>query len=246
VDELRGQDDALHGAALDRAAAGLHATLQTPLGPDLDDLRLADVARVDRLDELRFTLALADPERPVDVGALAAVFEDFDAHHADVPLAAAAAHLRAGGSGLPVHGLLVGAIDLVLREHTTGGPRWWIADYKSNGLGTWVDEPGGGRRWDERVGHHRPDRVLAAMVHGDYLLQAHLYVVALHRWLGARLGDAYDYEQHVGGWAYLFVRGMTGPDVPRDADGRPHGVATGRPDRAMVEALDDVLAGRTR
>ena len=219
------------------AARGLHAALRTPLGPALGELRLRDVTRRDRLDELGFTLTLGeDAASSFDVGSLADVLRDHAAD-ADAPLAAAADHLRRGGTGRRVHGLLVGSIDLVVRHEE----RFWIADYKSNGLGQWLDTDAGGR-WCETEAHTGPDRVARAMLAGDYLLQAHLYVVALHRYLRGRLGEGYDYDRHVGGWAYLFLRGMTGEDVRR-TDGLPHGVATGRPTRALVEDLDGVLRG---
>ncbi|HCY83861.1 MAG TPA: hypothetical protein DHV36_01870, partial [Desulfobacteraceae bacterium] len=40
-----------------------------------------------------------------------------------------------------------------------------------------------------------------------YILQYHLYLVALDRYLKFRLKD-YDYETHFGGVFYLFIRGM--------------------------------------
>jgi len=40
-----------------------------------------------------------------------------------------------------------------------------------------------------------------------------LYSVALHRYLRWRLAD-YEPSVHLGGAAYLFLRGMTGPTVP--------------------------------
>src|SRR3954467_9700162 len=55
-----------------------------------------------------------------------------------------------------------------------------------------------------------------------YCLQALLYTVAVHRYLGWRL-PGYDAERHLGGVLYLFVRGMTGPDTPL-VGGAPGGV----------------------
>ena len=46
------------------AAAGLRAALETPLGPRFGGLRLRDVARADRLDELAFELPLAGGDTP--------------------------------------------------------------------------------------------------------------------------------------------------------------------------------------
>ena len=60
----------------------------------------------------------------------------------------------------------------------------------------------------------------------DYPLQALLYSVALHRYLRWRIAD-YDPTVHLGGVAYLFVRGMVGPDTPV-VDGAPTASSRGR------------------
>ena len=45
---------------------------------------------------------------------------------------------------------------------------------------------------------------------------------------------------NLAGVLYLFLRGMTGPDVPR-VDGAPCGVFAWKPPGALVVALSDVL-----
>jgi len=47
------------------------------------------------------------------------------------------------------------------------------------------------------------------MLHHHYPLQAHLYLVALHRYLTWRLPN-YDPNRHLGGYAYVFLRGLPG------------------------------------
>ena len=47
------------------------------------------------------------------------------------------------------------------------------------------------------------------MRHHHYPLQAHLYLVALHRHLQWRL-PGYVPERHLGGYVYVFLRGMPG------------------------------------
>ena len=42
-----------------------------------------------------------------------------------------------------------------------------------------------------------------------YPLQAHLYLVALHRFLRWRLPN-YEPERHLGGYVYVFLRGVPG------------------------------------
>jgi len=63
-----------------------------------------------------------------------------------------------------------------------------------------------------------------------------LYVLALHRFLAARLPD-YDYDRHVGGAAYLFLRGM---------DEGSRGVFVDRPPRALIEQFDHHFASGGR
>ena len=82
-------------------------------------------------------------------------------------------------------------------------------------------------------------RLVEAMLHSDYPLQALLYNVVLHRFLRWRLAG-YDPSRHLGGVLYLFLRGMTGPDVPR-VGGAPCGVFAWKPPGALVTALSDVL-----
>jgi exodeoxyribonuclease V beta subunit len=77
------------------------------------------------------------------------------------------------------------------------------------------------------------------MERAHYPLQALLYTVALHRYLRWRLAG-YSPEQNLAGVLYLFLRGMTGPDVPR-VNGHPCGVFAWRPPTALVEALSDLL-----
>jgi exodeoxyribonuclease V beta subunit len=66
------------------------------------------------------------------------------------------------------------------------------------------------------------------------LLQYHLYLVALHRFLGTRM-RSYDYGKHMGGAWYVFLRGVDGTEE--------HGWYHDRPKRALIEAMDGLLAG---
>jgi exodeoxyribonuclease V beta subunit len=79
------------------------------------------------------------------------------------------------------------------------------------------------------------------MAEHHYPLQALLYSVALHRYLRWRI-PAYEPEVHLGGAAYLFVRGMAGATSPMVA-GHPQGVFDWRVPAALVSDLSDLLAG---
>ncbi|SFW62173.1 exodeoxyribonuclease V subunit beta [Luteibacter sp. UNCMF366Tsu5.1] len=116
-----------------------------------------------------------------------------------------------------INGMLKGFIDLIV-EHEG---RWYVVDYKSNWLG--VDAQA-----------YTTAAMRRSILEARYELQYALYLLALHRQLRARLGDAYDYDTHIGGAVYLYLRGV---------DGHGHGVHVERPPRAMIEAMDRLFEG---
>ena len=213
----------------DAVVAGLRGVLETPLGGLVGDLRLRDLARADRLDELDFELPLAGGDRPsgrLDLRAIAAVLR------AHVPPGTAmhgyAERLEDPALRQVVRGYLTGSIDLVLR---LPDGRFAVVDYKTN----WLGVPGE----ELSCWHHRPAALEAEVQRAHYGLQALLYTAALHRYLRWRLAG-YDPDRHLAGVLYLFLRGMVGPETPR-VDGTPCGVWGWRPSGALVHALSDVL-----
>ena len=137
----------------------------------------------------------------------------------------------------PLRGYLSGSIDVVLRVPGEGGaPRYLVVDYKTNWLGP-ADVP-------LTAAAYSRDRLVEAMLHSDYPLQALLYVVVAHRYLRWRQ-PGYDPARHLGGVLYLYVRGMCGPDTPEDG-GHPAGVFSWQPPTALVTALSDLLDGGAR
>lgn len=87
---------------------------------------------------------------------------------------------------------------------------------------------------------YAPARLVTAMEDHDYPLQALLYSVALHRYLRWRKSD-YRPETHLGGIAYLFLRGMAGPG---GRPGEPSGVFGWAVPPTLVVSLSDLLDGR--
>jgi exodeoxyribonuclease V beta subunit len=122
----------------------------------------------------------------------------------------------------PVHGHMKGFIDLWFRCND----RFYVLDWKTNYLGPSLADYGGAQ-------------LAAAMLEGDYHLQYHLYVLALHLYLKRRI-VGYRYERHFGGALYLFVRGMN----PLQKPGA--GIFRHRPDADVIRHLEARLVDRER
>jgi exodeoxyribonuclease V beta subunit len=216
-----------------RLADGLGRVMTTPLGPPLADATLAGIARRDRLHELRFDLPIAPgPRGETSAPTLTTLADVIDAHAADgAPVLGVLADRLRRRPVRPLRGLLTGSIDLVARVDG----RYAVLDHKSNRLPSRSREP-------STVAHYARLELDRAIAERDYAFQGLLYVLALHRHLRLRLAG-YDYDAHVAGAAFLFLRGMVGADAPRGADGAPSGVWWFRPSRVLIEALDAAIAG---
>jgi len=110
-----------------------------------------------------------------------------------------------------LNGMLKGFIDLVV-EHEG---RFYVLDWKSNHLGA-----------DDAA--YTEAAMGEAVLEKRYDVQYCLYLLALHRLLGARLPD-YDIERHLGGALYVFLRGTRAPS---------RGVHVERPPSELILALD--------
>jgi exodeoxyribonuclease V beta subunit len=224
------------GLAVDELADALLPALLTPLGPLTGGRALAGIGAADRLTELPFELPLTGGDRPRGSVRLADVAELLDRHlTADDPLAAYPPRLGSPLLGDQVlRGFLTGSIDAVLRIRDEGVPRYLVVDYKTNWLGEVDSSP-------LTLADYAPARLAQAMIVAHYPLQALLYSVALHRLLRWRQ-PGYDPDLHLGGIAYLFMRGLGGPQAPT-VDGQPCGVFGWRPPPRLVTELSDLLDG---
>jgi exodeoxyribonuclease V beta subunit len=216
-------------------AAAMVPMHDTPLGPLADGLTLRQIGLRDRMREMDFEFPLAggDLRGEGPEIRLAHVGELLRTHlPKDDPLASYADRLAGPAlGGQSLKGYLTGSVDAVLRV----GDRYLVVDYKTN----WLGDPA---RPLTAADYARP-RLVEAMLHSDYPLQALLYSVVLHRFLRWRL-PGYEPVRHLGGVMYLFLRGMCGPDTPV-VDGHPAGVFSWQPQASLITALSDLLdAGR--
>jgi len=194
------------------------AVLATPLDETCDAPILARVPRSRRISELEFLLPVGEAGGSEGEALTGPQMADVFARHATQPTGAAYADRLRRLAFASLAGYLRGFIDLVFEDRG----RWYLVDYKSNLLGATAAD-------------YEPARLLESMLHHHYFLQYHLYVLALHRHLGARLAD-YDYERDFGGVYYLFLRGMSPAHPPGCA------VFRDRPRRALIEALSRLIS----
>ncbi|MFY0732365.1 exodeoxyribonuclease V subunit beta [Pseudomonas sp. NFX15] len=124
---------------------------------------------------------------------------------------------RVAAEPVLLNGMFKGFIDLTF-EHDG---RYYVADYKSNWLG--VDDMA-----------YTAQAMEQSILDNRYDLQYVLYLLALHRQLKVRLAD-YDYDRHVGGALYVFLRGTRAPS---------QGVFFARPPKELIERLDRLFQGK--
>jgi exodeoxyribonuclease V beta subunit len=183
-------------------------------GPALADLPLSR-----RLDELEFLLPVASREidgsrrQGLSVADLSEVFMQHAKSDFQKIYAERLRDLRFDD----LAGYLKGFIDLVFEWNG----RFYLVDYKSNHLGA-------------SPANYDLAGLEVPMSEHHYVLQYHLYTVALDRYLGMRL-EGYDYDRDFGGVYYLFLRGMD-PDLSVGS-----GIFYDRPTREFASALSNLL-----
>lgn len=191
----------------------LQNVLAATLDPQLPELTLNQIGQSARLNELEFYF----PIKRIAKEELAEVFAAADGFG---PGPLGDFHETIGRLTFsPIQGFMKGFIDLVFQFRD----RFYIIDWKSNFLG------------DRLADYHR-GALDAAMRDQMYILQYHIYTVALHQYLRLRQ-PGYRYESHFGGVFYIFLRGVD----PRQ--GPEYGIYRDRPPIALIENLSAALIG---
>jgi exodeoxyribonuclease V beta subunit len=209
-------------------------SMLTPFGGPFGDVSYASINKKDRLAEMNFDMALASLGKGVlasDIGkVLASMLDKTDA------LRPYADELSHQSFNIPLGGLLNGSIDALLRipGGSAAEPRLIISDYKSNKLHT--------NDMTNPIEAYAPNRLVDAMAHHHYPLQALLYGTAVYRMLRWRLPNA-DHDKCIAGVAYGFIRGMVGVDTPLDEQGHRYGVFAWAPPSGLWQRLSDLFAG---
>jgi exodeoxyribonuclease V beta subunit len=187
----------------------LRDVLSVPLDPDKAEFSLSSLPRAQRLHELEFSF-------PLDLLTSKRLRAAF-AVHRSVEFPTALPETLERLDFVPVRGVMKGFIDLVFEREG----RFYLADWKSNFLGPELEA-------------YRQGALREAMMRELYVLQYHLYAVALDRYLAFRIPE-YQYNTHFGGVYYLFLRGI------RPERGSEYGVFYDRPSEALVRELSHCL-----
>ncbi|MDP2125910.1 MAG: exodeoxyribonuclease V subunit beta [Pseudohongiella sp.] len=113
-----------------------------------------------------------------------------------------------------LNGMIKGFIDLVFMDNG----KYYVADWKSNYLGA-------------RDIDYTQSAIAAEVLQKRYDVQYAIYLLALHRLLSSRMSD-YDYDKHVGGALYFFLRGW---------QSESQGLLVDKPPLEFIRALDQLF-----
>jgi len=181
--------------------------LDSPLGKDRRALTLSRIRPEDRFNELEFWF----PLKTISREGLKGIFAEFSPHEVPggFPEMIGDLHFE------PAQGFMRGFMDLVF----SFDGRFYLIDWKSNYLGS-------------RVEDYNQQALMEMMKSHYYILQYHLYTVALNQYLKVRF-KGYKYDEHFGGVYYIFLRGVD------PAIGSDYGIFRARPSKDIIEALID-------
>ena len=207
------EEYAFEPAWRDALCSMLSRVLAAPLVAESPDLSLSRIGRRDRANELEFYFPLKQISP--------AILQRVCAAHGGPRVRGSIPEHLERFQFAPVRGYMKGFMDVVFRFDG----RFYLVDWKSNLLG-------------DRPEDYRSEALAAVMAERFYVLQYHLYTVALDQYLRLRL-PGYDYNEHFGEVFYIFLRGVD-PDL-----GPKYGIFRDRPARELVEALRETLIDGT-
>ena len=156
--------------------------LSVPLLEDRSDLVLSSIKWKDRINEMEFYF----PLKRVTPQKLKKIFADYGG--IDIPSGFSDRLENLAFS--PTEGFMKGYIDMIF--HSSGS--FYLVDWKSNFLGSSIKD-------------YDKDSLDKTMKDDFYILQYHIYTLALHQYLRIHM-PGYRYEKNFGGIFYIFIRGV--------------------------------------
>jgi exodeoxyribonuclease V beta subunit len=183
--------------------------LKAGLPPGRKEFSLSEISLSHRINEVEFYF----PLNPIEPRSLQKIFNGQSKYHPapDYPRKLAKLDFA------PSTGFLKGFIDMVFCHQG----KFYLVDWKSNHLGS-VPE------------NYSPDNLRGVMTENLYILQYHLYTLALYQLLRQRKPN-FDYEAEFGGVFYIFFRGVA------ETQNGAYGVFEDRPALSLINKLGKAL-----
>jgi len=187
----------------------INRVISAPLEHNGGSFTLSNIHGSDRLNELEFYFPLGaiTPEK------ISGIF----ANHRILDIPSDFPELIQRLQFSPVKGFMKGFMDLVFIYDN----KYYLVDWKSNHLGYTIED-------------YSPEKLFNVMKNNHYLLQYHIYTVALNKYLSFKQ-PGYDYKTHFGGVYYLFLRGID------PSTGKNYGIYYDLPSEELINELSDNL-----
>ena len=160
----------------------INNVISTPLFSDRKSFLLSSISGKDRINEMEFYF----PLKTVTPKKIRKIFSDY--RGINIPGEFAFNMERLSFS--PSKGFMKGYIDMIFRYND----KFYLVDWKSNHLGN-------------NAGDYNKASIDRIMSEDLYILQYHIYLLALHQYLRLNVLQ-YNYESNFGGVLYLFLRGI--------------------------------------
>jgi len=177
--------------------------LRSIIEKDMYGVRLEDLEEGKYIHEMEFQISTAN--------FLSEEIADIFAKHGEEDFAKAASTLKFKS----IQGFMNGFADLIFEQYG----RYYVLDWKSNHLGMDKDAYSNEKMHNEMLGSH-------------YYMQLYIYTLALHMHLSNCLSD-YDYDAHIGGGLYIFMRGI-------NSDG-DEGIYHHRPKKEIIVEMEKLV-----
>lgn len=156
--------------------------ISTPLFTDRKNFLLSSISGRDRINEMEFYF----PLKTVTPKKIRKIFSDYGGINIPAEFPSNMERL----SFLPSKGFMKGYIDMIFQYED----KFYLVDWKSNHLGNITED----------YNKASIDRIMSEDL---YILQYHIYLLALHQYLRLHLAE-YSYESGFGGVLYMFLRGI--------------------------------------
>ncbi|WP_269610864.1 UvrD-helicase domain-containing protein [Prochlorococcus marinus] len=171
-----------------------------PLGGPLGKFKMRNLNPKNSIKELKFHIPICHEINPINTLELSSIFRE------DVQKKYGSDYInKLINLNIYSSGFLTGSIDQVFADNPNHEiAKWWVLDWKSNWIGSPLSKKGGFSCGPSNYSMSKMDE---EMYRHHYPLQAHIYLLALHRFLNWRLPN-YSPQKHLGGYIYVFLRGL--------------------------------------